>query len=143
MKMACRIVLLAGFGFGLMAWPPFAAAQACKDEQSMWEESKKDLTQLVSTVKQESVPDFEKAYHQKSVVNKLTFLGIAVQEVMTCLEKTQQDPAASKETVEACKAQHETFAKLKEKIQNDINTLKGLTDSKNAKAYAGKLDEVT
>jgi hypothetical protein len=142
MKIACRIALLMGLGFGLLAWPHFAAAQTCQDELSMWEESKKDLTQLVTTVKQESLADYEKAYHQKSVLNKLTFLGIAVQGVLTCLEKAEQDPSASKEIVEASKTQHENYAKLKEKIQHDVGTLKALTSPKEAKVYAGKLDEV-
>jgi hypothetical protein len=143
MKIARRIALLMGLGFGLMAWPHFAAAQTCKDEQSMLEESKKDLTQLVTTVKQESLPDFEKSYHQKSVVNKLTFLGFAVQSLLTCLEKVEQDPAASKEIVEASKAQHENYEKLKEKIQHDLDALKALTTPKDAKVFAGKLDEAT
>jgi hypothetical protein len=141
MKIACRIALLMGLGFGLMAWPHFAAAQTCKDEQSMWDESKKDLSQLVTTVKQESLPDFEKAYHQKSVLNKLTFFGSAVQELLACLEKAEQDPASSKEIVAASKAQHEIYAKLQAKVQHDVDTLKSLTAPKDAKVYAGKLDE--
>jgi hypothetical protein len=128
-------------GFALMAWPHSARAQACKDEESMVGESKKPLAELVVTVKQESQPDFEKAYHQKSAVNKLTFLGIAVDGLVACLEKAAQDPSAAKDAVEAAKAKHETYAKLKAKIQQDRDTLKALTDSKEAKAYVEKLDE--
>ncbi len=136
------IALLMGLGFGLVVWPHFAAAQACKDEESMREASKNSLAELVATVKQESVPAFESSYHQKNAVNKLTFFGIAVDSLLTCLEKVEKDPSASKEVVEASKTQHETYAKLKEKIQHDRDTLKALTNPKEAKEYVEKLDEV-
>jgi hypothetical protein len=128
-------------GFALTAWPHKAAAQACKDEESMVEESKKALAQLIVTVKQESLPDFDRAYHQKSAVNKLNFLGIAVDSLLACLQKVGQDSSAAKDVVEAAKAKHETYAKLKAKIQQDRDTLKALTNSKDAKAYVEKLDE--
>lgn len=141
MRIARRIVLLTSIGFGLMAWPHFAAAQACKDEQAMKDESKKALAELVSTVKQESLPDFERNYHQKNAVNKLNFFGMAVQGLLDCLEKAQQDPAASKEAVAESKAQYETYAKLKEKVQHDMDALKAMTASKDAKPFIEKLDE--
>jgi hypothetical protein len=104
-------------------------------------ESKKALAEAVTTVKQESLSDFEKAYHQKSVVNKLGFLGITVDSLLTCLEKDEQDQSASKEVVDAAKAKHETYAKLKDKIQHDHDTLKALAAPKQAKEYIAKLDE--
>lgn len=141
MRIARGIALLMSIGFGLMAWPPIARAQTCKDEESMLEESKKPLAELIATVKQESLSDFEKSYHQKNIVNKLTFLGIAVDGLVKCLEKAGQDPSAPKEVVEASKAKHETYAKLRDKIQQDRDALKALTAPKEAKDYAEKLDE--
>ncbi|MGO8791179.1 MAG: hypothetical protein ACLQVL_27870 [Terriglobia bacterium] len=143
MRIGRCIALVMGIGFGLMAWPHSVAAQACKDETSMVDESKKALADAVSTVKQESLSDFEKAYHQKSVVNKLGFFGVTVDSLLTCLEKDAQDQSASKEVVDAAKAQHEIYVKLKDKIQHDHNTLKALAAPKQAKEYVEKLDEAT
>jgi predicted amidohydrolase len=142
MRITRGIALLMAMGFALMAWPHVAVAQACKDDESMVEESKKALAELVTAVKQESLPDFEKAYHQKSSVNKLTFLGIAVDGLLKCLEKAEQDPSAPKEIVEASKAEYETSAKLKAKAQQDHDALNALTAPKNAKEYVEKLVEV-
>ena len=142
MRIVRGIALLMGLGFALLAWPHFAVAQACKDEESMRDQSKKALVELVATVKHESLLDFQNAYHQKNAVNKLTFFGIAVDSLLTCLEKVEQDPSATKEVVEASKAKHETYAKLKEEIQRDRDALKGLTAPKEAKEYVEKLDEV-
>ena len=64
----------------------------------MVDESKKALAEVITTVKQESLPDFEKAYHQKSVVNKLCFLGITVDSLLTCLEKAEQDRPPQKKS---------------------------------------------
>jgi hypothetical protein len=142
MKISSRVVLLIGLGLSWVAWPRFAAAQACKDEQSIWQDSKKSVVELVATIRRESVADFERSYHQKTVVSRLNFFSSTLQELLTCLDKTAQDPASSKETVEACKAQHETYAKLKEQADRDIDALKAQTDSKEAKEYAGKLSEI-
>jgi len=106
-------------------------------------ESKKALGEVLTTVRQESLPDFEKAYHQKNVVNKLSFYGIAVDSLLACDEKAEQNSAGTKETVDAAKAEHEAYAKLKEKIQHDRDTLKGLATPKDAKQYVEKLDEAT
>jgi len=137
------IALLMGIGLGLIVGPHFAAAQSCKDEQSMVDESRKLLAEEISTVKQESLPDFEKSYHQKSVVNKLSFFGVAVDSLLTCEEKAEQDTSASKEVTEAAKTKHDTYAKLKDRIQHDHDALKALTVPKDAKQYVEKLDEAT
>jgi len=132
-----------GIGFGLMVWPHFAAAQACKDEESMVTESNKALVEVVNTVKGESLADFAKAFHQKSVVNKLSFFGTTVDDLLACEETAEQDSAASKEVVDAIKAKHDTYAKLKEKIHRDHDALKALAAPKAAKGFIEKLDEAT
>lgn len=143
MKISRRIAVVMGIGFGLIVWPHIATAQTCKDEESMVDESKKALAEVIVTVKQESLPDFEKSYHQKNVVNKLSFYGITVDSLLTCEEKAEQDSSTAKEAVDAAKAKHETYAKLKDKIQHDHEKLKGLTAPKDAKQYVEKLDEAT
>ena len=143
MKTRHRITLLMGIGFGLMVSSHFAAAQVCKDEESMVDESKKSLAEVITTVKQESLANFEKSYHQKNVVNKLSFFGISVDGLLACEEKAEQDSSAPKEVVDAAKANHDTYAKLKEKIQHDHDTLKALTAPKEAKQFVEKLDEAT
>jgi len=143
MRTGSRITLLMGIGFGLMVSPHFVAAQVCKDEESMVDESKKALAEVITTIKQESLVNFEKSYHQKSVVNKLSFFGSTVDGLLACEEKAEQDSSATKEVVDAAKAKHETYAKLKDKIQHDHDTLKALAAPKEAKQYAEKLDEAT
>jgi hypothetical protein len=143
MRKVRRTALLMCFGFGLLAGSHSALAQTCNDEESMVAESKKALGEVLITVKQESLPDFEKAYHQKNVVNKLSFYGIAVDSLLTCEEKVEQDSATAKDSVDAAKAKRETYAKLKDKIQHDHDTLKGLAAPKDAKQYVEKLDEAT
>ncbi|MGO8817537.1 MAG: hypothetical protein ACLQVG_23065 [Terriglobia bacterium] len=143
MRTRRRITLLMGIGIGLMVSSQFAAAQVCKDEESMVDESKKSLAEIITAVKQESVANFEKSYHQKNVVNKLSFLGISLDGLIACDEKTEQDSSATKEAVDAAKAEHETYSKLKEKLQHDHDTLKALAAPKDAKQFVEKLDEAT
>lgn len=138
-----RITLLIGIGFGLMVSPHFAAAQGCKDEESMVDESKKSLAEVIALVKQESLANFEKSYHQKSVVNKLSFFGISVDGLLACEEKAEQDSSTPKDVADATKANHDTYAKLKEKIQHDHDTLKAIAAPKDAKQFVEKLDETT
>jgi predicted amidohydrolase len=109
----------------------------------MVDESKKSLAEIITAVKQESLANFEKAYHQKNVVNKLSFLGISLDGLIACDEKTEQDSSATKEAVDAAKAEHETNVKLKEKLQHDHDALKALAAPKDAKQFIEKLDEAT
>lgn len=132
--------LLIGFALGILLWPQQLSAQACKDEESMVDYYKKDLAELVGTVKKESLPDFQKAYHQRSSLTKLTLYGNTVGGLLSCLDKAAQDPTATKEQVDADKAKRETYAKLKDKIQQDHNALKTTEASKDAKALIEKFD---
>jgi len=129
-----------GVVLGLLLCPRPLSAQACKDEESMVAFYKKDLAEMVETVKKESLPDFEKAYHQKSSLSKLTLYGLNVDTLLSCLDKAAQDTTATKEQVEAYKAKHETNAKLKGKIQQDGNKLKAAEAPKEAKALIEKFD---
>jgi uncharacterized protein YjcR len=101
---------------------------------------KKDFAGLVATVKKESLLDFEKAYHQKSSLTKLTLYGNTVDGLLGCLDKAAQDPTVTKEQADAFKAKRETYAKLKDKIQQNRNALKTTEAPKDAKALIEKFD---
>ncbi len=134
------IALYCVIGALLLVWPQAGFGQACKDEESMVTDYEKSITDLTDTVKKESLPDFEKAYHQKNALTKLTlFTGIVEGEV-SCLEKAETDSTATKEQVEEYKTKHEAFSKLKDRIQKDRDTLKSTEASKDAKALVAKLD---
>ncbi len=138
MKHATRIALLVC----LVSWlgPRPLPGQACKDEEMMSDESRKALAELVGTVKKESLQDFQRAYHQKSCFNKLTFSLSAVNGVLTCLDKAAQDTTAAKEDLDAYKAKQEAYGKRKERIERDRKALKDAADAKDAKALIEKFD---
>ena len=135
-----RTTLLVGAGLGLFLGPQPIRAQACKDEESMVDASKQALVELTDTVKKEGLPDFEQLNHQKSAVNKLTIHDGMLEELASCLEKAAQDTTASKEAVEAAKAQHDAATKLLEKIQHEQGAIKDAKAPKDAKALIEKLD---
>ena len=115
-------------------------AQACKDEQAMVDEFKQGLASTVDTVKKESLDNFERAFHQKSCLTKLTLAINAMDEVLSCLDKASQDASATKEQVTAYKAQKESDAKLKEKMTQYKSQLKAIEAPKDAKALIEKFD---
>ena len=137
---AWGMALLVGAGVGLFLGPHQVLAQACKDEVSMVQASKQALVELTETVKKESLSDFQRLNHQKSVVNKLTIHNSMLGGLVSCLDKAAQDTTAPKEQVEAAKAHHDAAAKLQEKIQHERNAIKNAQAPKDAKALIEKLD---
>jgi hypothetical protein len=115
-------------------------AQACKDEQAMVDEFKQGLVATVDTVKKESLDSFEKAFHQKTCLTKLTLAINVMDEVMNCLDKASQDASATKEQTAAYKAQKESDAKLKDKLTQYKSQLKAIEAPKDAKALIEKFD---
>jgi len=115
------------------------AAQVCKDEESMMADYKKAVTDMVETVKKESLPDFEKAYHQKNVTNKLTFFGSVVDGYISCLQKHAGDPTTPKEDADAAKGKIDAYSTLKEKIKRDRDAVKAAQTGKEAKALIEKI----
>ena len=132
--------LLIGVALGILSWPHPLSAQACKDEEFMADSYRKDLAGLVEVVKKESLEDFQKAYHQKSSLTRLTLFGSAVNGMLSCLDKAAQDPTATKEQVDAYKAKRETYAKLKDKVQQDREALKATEAAKDAKPLIEKFN---
>ena len=115
-------------------------AQACKDEQAMVDEFKQGLVTTVDAVKKESLDNFEKAFHQKTCLTKLTLSLNAMDEVLSCLDKASQDASATKEQAAAYKAQKESYEKLKAKLTQYKSQLKAVEAPKDAKALIEKFD---
>ncbi len=115
-------------------------AQACKDDELMANESKKSIAELVETVKKESLAEFNRAYHQRSSLSRLTVCLSTVNGLVSCLEKASQDTTATPEDAAANKAKLETYTKLKGKIDQDRKALKNASDPKEAKALIEKFN---
>ncbi len=135
-----KVALLLTAGFLFSFQPKAANAQACQDEESMVTANTKDLSDSVAQVRKESLNDFVKDFHQKSVSVKLSLSSGMVQEVVDCFDKAAKDTTATKEQVDAYKAKSAAYSKLKNKIDQGMKGLKGATDPKQAKALIEKLD---
>ncbi len=140
MKSRIGVSLLMSCALGCLLTPRPLNAQACTDDVAMVEDYRKTLTELVQTVKKESLVDFERAYHQKNCQTKLTLCLGMVNGLVSCLEKAAQDTTATKEEVEAYKAKREAYAKLKDKVQKNRDALKAKEAAKEAKALIEKID---
>ena len=138
MRRIIGTVLLVG---GLAGWlgQRTLLAQACQDDEEMSKTTLKDITDLVGTVKKESLGDFERAYHQKSFVSKAGFSLTVISGLVSCLDKAAQDSAASKEQADAYKAKRDSYAKLKDKIEQSRSAVKS-AEQKDAKALIEKAD---
>jgi len=134
------MTLLVVAGVGLFLSPHQVLAQACKDEISMVEASKQALVELTETVKKESLPDFQRLNHQKSVVNKLTVHDSMLGGLVSCLDQAARDTTAPKEQAEEARTQRDAAAKLQEKIQHARAAIKDAEAPKGAKALTEKLE---
>jgi len=139
--MKCWIVfaLVLGSALVLPSGPPQLSAQVCKDEEGMAADYKKAVMEMVETVKKERLLDFEKAFHQKSVTNKLTFFGSMVDGYISCLQKRASDPTTPKEEADAAKGKIDAYSKLKDKIKQDRDAVKAAQTEKEAKALIEKI----
>ncbi len=133
-------LLMLGVALGFFLGPQRLRAAACTDDESMVADYKKSMADLVATVKKESLTDFERAFHQKSSLTKLTLSLSMLDGLLNCLDKAAQDTTATKDDVEAYKAKRETYGKLREKIQHERTALKATEDPKDAKALIAKFD---
>jgi hypothetical protein len=99
---------------------------------------RKNVTDLAETVKKESLPDFEKAYHQKVMMTHLSLFGSTVDRFLDCLHKRASDPTTLKEDADAAKGKIDAYNKLKDKIKQDRDALKAVQTGKDAKALIEK-----
>jgi hypothetical protein len=135
-----NVALLLVVGAVCLFLPNAAVAQACQDDESMVTANTKDLSDSVAEVRKESLDDFVRQFHQKSIGVKLSLSSGMVEEVVGCLDKATKDATATKEQVGAYKAKSATYAKLKATIDQAVKGLKTATDPKQAKALIEKLD---
>jgi hypothetical protein len=138
MKTMIGIALLAAAVVAISLAPLPLLAQACQDEEIMVEDYKKSITDVVETVKKENLQDFERAFHQKNCLTKLTLSVNFVNGLVTCLEKAALDSMATKPQVEAYKAKREKYSRLKVTIEQDRDALKAATTGKEAKTRIEK-----
>jgi outer membrane lipoprotein-sorting protein len=115
-------------------------AQQCDDDESMVTDYKKDLTQLVENTRKESLADFEKGFHQKTCLTKLTLSLSMLNELVSCLEKAVADSTATKEQADANKTKLDAYTKLKDKVEGYRKKLKATDDPKEAKALIEKFN---
>lgn len=140
MKRAITMVIILGAMGSCFFSPVRLVAQQCQDEEAMVVDYTKSLTDLVATTRKEGLPEFEKSFHQKACVTKLTLCLGMMDELTGCLEKAGVDSTATKDQMEAYKAKSAAYTKLKDKMEGDRKELKTLEDSKAAKALMEKFD---
>jgi len=134
MKRRILIVILAGpLLFGL----PIRKAllgQTCSDDEGMVKSYVQSIATLVGTVKKESLPEFEKDYHEQSCLSQLSLsLGI-LDSLMDCLNKAASDSTATPAQIAAIKSKLQNYAKLKSALAQDRDSLKGAKNTKTAKS---------
>ena len=106
----------------------------------MVESYRKDLSELVVTTRKESLEQFEKAFHQKTCLTKLSLCLSMVNELISCLDKAAQDSTATKAQTDAYKAKREPYANFKDTITEDRKLLKAAETPKDAKSLIQKFD---
>jgi len=101
---------------------------------------KKSLTDLVATVQKESQADFERAYHRKSCLTKLTLCVGVVEGLTACFDKAAQDSATPKSQAGTYKAKRDLYMKFHDKIVQYRDSLKATENEKSAKQQIEKFD---
>lgn len=138
MKRRILTIILAGpllFGLPILQ---SIRGQTCSDDEGMVKSYVQSLTDLVSTVKKESLDDFQRDYHGQSCLTRLTLsLGI-VNSLIDCLNKAAKDPAATPAQLAAIKAQLASYTQLKTALERDRSALKAAKDTKTAKSIIEK-----
>ncbi len=140
MRIAIGVSVVAAAALMNALFPQVFVGQACKDEKAMVDDFKQGLVTTVDAVKKESLEDFEKSFHQKTCLSKLTLCLNVMDEVLNCLDKASQDPSATKDAAAAYKAEKESYEKLKEKLTQYKTQLKAAEAPKDAKALIAKFD---
>jgi hypothetical protein len=143
MRIGILGVLLVGIVSVGLAHPKEKQAPApppCQDEETMVGDYTKDLTSLTATVKGEDLTAFQRAFHRKTCLTKLTLCVPMLDGAAACFEKAASDPATPKDQVQAIKAKHDQYVKLKEKVGHYRDTLKATQAYKEAKALIEQFD---
>ena len=129
--LAVGIVLLAGQG---------VRAQSCGDEEAMLKSSLQSVSDLVVTVKKESIDDFGRTFHQKVFLSKVTSALSVIDIPIDCLNKAAGDSATPKDEATADKAKADTYVKLKAKLEDYKTRVKATSEPKVAKGIIEKAE---
>jgi hypothetical protein len=140
MKKLIKIPAIVCVLWACFSGPPALLAQQCQDEEGIAKEYLKDLHDKVETTRKESLEDFERGFHQKAILTKLGINLGMVKELVGCLEKAGQDPAAPKDQADAYKTKQEMYSKIAAKLVSDQKSLKATEDAKAAKGLIEKFD---
>jgi hypothetical protein len=138
MKSWTVFALVLGGAFVLSLGSRQLSAQGCSDDEGMVTYYNKNATDLVGSVKKESLQDFEKAFHQRTMMTNLTLFGGTVDRLLTCLQKSASDPSTLKADADAAKGKIDSYNKLKDKIKQNRDALKAAQSEKDAKALIEK-----
>jgi hypothetical protein len=139
MRKVWNAALLLGIGLGFWVGPSYLFAQACKDELSMVEGSRQDLTAFAATVKGESLSKFETLNHQKGAVSKLSLHDGMMGELIECFDKASHDPTVAKEDAAAALKQHDDAVKVQTKIEREEHAIRAAENPQNAKTLVAGL----
>ena len=138
MKRRILTVILAGpllFGLPILR---SIHGQTCNDDEGMVKSYVQGITDLVGTVKKESLSDFEKDYHMQSCLTRLTLSVGIVGSLIDCLNKATKDPAATPAQLASIKTKLGNYTKLKTALEQDRDDLKAAKDAKTAKSIIEK-----
>ena len=140
MRMVIASLLLLGIASIGVAGQKQAAPPACQDEEAMVTDYEKGLQDLVGTVKKENLADFERTYHRKSCLTKLTLCVSVLDGAVACFDKAAQDSSTPKEQAGAIAAKRDAYTKLKENVGHYRDSLKTTEADKDAKALIEKFE---
>ncbi len=133
MKAMGVLLLLAGVSAAAADQKKEAPPPACGDEEVMVADYRKTLTELVGTVKTESLDDFRRAYHRKSCLTKLMLCTTVVEGAVACFEHAAQDTSTPKAQAETYKTKRDGYAKLKDRVGRYRDALKAAEIDEDAK----------
>lgn len=139
MKRIRTMMFLAAVVVAAAGWQNLRA-QACNDEDGMFKSSLQTLSDLVGTVKKENVDSFDRAYHQKNFLSKVTFALSVIDVPIDCFNKAAADSTTPKDQAAAYKAKAEAYAKLKTRLEGYKTQVKASTAAKDAKTLIEKAD---
>lgn len=108
-------------------------AKACQEDETVVASVLTHLNDTVGTVKKESLDDFVRQYHQQVVSSRLSTSIVMTNILLDCLDKAAKDPSTPKSNLASIKASQDAYTKLKNAMQQDVDTLKTTKDPKTAK----------
>ncbi len=142
MKRIAGTVLLA-LGIVLVSGQQGIRAQSCGDEEAMLKSSLQSVTDLVVTIKKESIDDFGRTFHQKVFLSKVASALSVIDIPIDCLNKAAADSATPKDEAAADKTKADADIKLKGRLEDYKARVKAAAEAKAAKGIIEKAEFVS